>query len=79
MTLSGEGEYNLNILKEIEVTESFLELDHETRKCQRYKAHDSYDKCTTGYFMEQMRIYCGCLPYATINNEKVCGDQKEGL
>ena len=76
MTLSGEGEYNLNILKEIEVTDSFYELDNEDRKCQSYKGNDTYDNCTTRYFMEQMMLNCGCLPYAIINatsREKVCG------
>ena len=78
MTLSGEGEYNLNILKEIEVTESFYELDDEDRKCQSYEGNDTYDNCTSRYFMEQMRLNCGCLPYAimngSVNNEKVCGN-----
>ena len=77
MTLIGEGEYNLNILKEIEVTDSFYELDNEVRKCQSYKGNNTYDFCKTRYFMEQMRLKCGCLPFAIINatvsNEKVCG------
>ena len=77
MTLSGEGEYNLNILKEIEVTDSFYELDNEVRKCQSYKGKDTFDNCTTRYFLEQMGLKCGCLPFAiindTINGEKVCG------
>ena len=76
MTLSGEGEYNLNILKEIKVTDSFLELDKDIRNCQSYNSKGSYDNCTTRYFVEQMRINCGCLPYAisngTFNKEKVC-------
>ena len=76
MTLIGEGEYNLDILKEIEVTSSFYELDNEVKKCQSYKGNGTYDFCTSRYFMEQMRLNCGCLPYAIINetgnNEKVC-------
>ena len=77
MALSGEGEYNLNILKEIEVTDPFYELDNEVRKCQSYKGENTYDICTTRYFLEQMRLNCGCLPNsiinATTNNGKVCG------
>ena len=73
MTLTGEGEYNLNILKEIEVTDSFYELDNEVRKCQSYKGNGTYDFCTSRYFMEQMRLKCGCLPFAIINSTKVCG------
>ena len=80
MALSGEGEYNLNILKEIKVTDPFYELDNEVRKCQSYRGEDTYDNCTTRYFLEQMRLKCGCLPdsiiNATINNEKVCGKFK---
>ena len=76
MALSGEGEYNLNILKEIEVTDSFYELEKGARKCQSYKVNDTYDNCTSRYFMEQMMLKCGCLPYAIMNgsviNEKVC-------
>ena len=76
MTLKGEGEYNLNILKEIEVTDSFYGLENEMRKCQGYKSKETYDNCTTRYFMEEMRLKCGCLPYAiskaVIKNKKVC-------
>ena len=77
MTLKGEGEYNLNILKEIEVTDSFYELEREARKCQSYKGKGTYDICTTRFFLEKIRLNCGCLPYsimnATNNNVKVCG------
>ena len=78
VTLAGEGEYDLNILKEIEVTDSFYDLDDEERKCQSYKGNDTYDSCTSRFFMEQMRLKCRCLPFAimnsTINNEKVYGN-----
>ena len=77
MTLSGEGEYNLNILKEIVVTDSFSELDSDVIKCQGYKGKGTYDDCTTRYFLEEMRLKCGCSPLAVSNNatiieEKVC-------
>ena len=80
MTLSGEGEYNLNSLKEIAVTDSFLELDSDVIKCQNYNKEGTYDSCKTSHFMEQMMLKCGCLPYgimnSTINNKKVCGKYK---
>ena len=63
MTLSGEGEYNLNSLKKIEVTDSFYELDKEARKCQSYKSNGTYEICTSRYFEEQMILNCGCLAY----------------
>ena len=75
MTLSGEGEYNLNSLKEIEVTDSFYELDKEVRKCQSYKSNGTYEICTSRYYEEQMMLNCGCSPIAiyntTINNRNV--------
>ena len=73
MTLSGAGEYNLDILKEIEVTNSFDELDTEVKNCRSYKSNGSYDSCTTGYFHGQMLLNCGCIPYAISNstNNKV--------
>ena len=35
--MHGEGEYNLNVLKEIQVTDSYLGLDQETRGCNHEK------------------------------------------
>ena len=39
--LTGEGEYNLNVLKEIKVTESYLGFDKEFRGCQEEQIDDS--------------------------------------
>ena len=66
MILQGEGQYNLNILKEIAITSSFLGLDKDVIKCQSL---ESYDKCTTRDYHELMRKECGCLPFA-INRDK---------
>ena len=81
--LQGEGEYNLNSLKEIKITNSFTELDKEVKMCQNYKSNDTYDSCTTRYFMDQMMQKCECLPYeiinAKLNNEKVCGKYTETM
>ena len=57
--LTGEGEYNLNIIKEEEVTLSFLGLDQDVRGCQN---DEHYDECTTRHYIETMREQCGCLP-----------------
>lgn len=76
MTLSGEGEYNLNSLKEIAVTDPFLELDTEVIKCQSYNNNGTYDDCMTRYFLREMKMKCGCLPLAvsiaTKGEKKVC-------
>ena len=58
-TLPGEGEYNLNILKEVKVTDSFMGLDEVVRGCQN---QEHYIDCTTKTFIEDMRQQCGCLP-----------------
>ena len=39
----------MNNLKEIEVTDSFFELERDIRKCQNYKNKDTYDTCTTRF------------------------------
>ena len=59
VTLPGEGEYNLNILKEVKVTDSFMGLDEDVRGCQN---QEHYLECTTNNFIEEMRQQCGCLP-----------------
>ena len=59
--LSGEGEYNLNILKEITVTHAFLELDENTRGCQNV---EPFDNCTTRFFLNSLKEICGCIPKA---------------
>ena len=67
--LSGEGQYNLNILKEISVTDYFLGLDQDKRKCQN---EEPYYNCTTKFFLNAMRKKCGCLPMILrYNSEKV--------
>ena len=66
--LQGEGQYNLNTLKEIEVTESFLQLDQHQRGCQTL---ESYENCTTREHLNIIRKECGCLPYSLGLNDQV--------
>ena len=81
MTLPGEGQFNLSILKEIAVTDSFLGLDSDVIKCKRYYIEDSHDSCMTRYIWEQMRQNCKCLPFginnATVIKDKVCRTYKK--
>ena len=58
--MSGEGEYNLDALKEIEVTTSYLGLDQEVRGCQNV---EPFDNCTTRHYIENLLDHCGCLPF----------------
>ena len=56
MTIFGEGEYNLNSLNEVKVTDSFLGLDLKTRKCQN---KEPFENCTTRQYSEIFKK-CGC-------------------
>ena len=60
MLLVGEGEYNLNVVKEIEVTDSYMGLDQDVRGCQN---KEPYDDCTTKIYMDTIIGECGCLPF----------------
>ena len=59
LKLIGEGEYNLNDLKEIKVTDSYLGLDQEVRKCQN---DEPLKNCTTRQYLDTLLRECGCLP-----------------
>ena len=66
--LSGEGEYNLNVLKEIEVTPYFLGLDQTTRFCQN---EEMFESCTTRQYIDTLLEQCGCLPFNIRMSDKV--------
>ena len=55
----GEGKYNLDALKEIRVTESYLGMDMGIRKCQN---EEPLENCTTRTYMDSFLQQCGCLP-----------------
>ena len=57
----GEGKYNLNALKEIKVTDSYLGLDKNVKGCQN---EESLEECTTRQHMDTYLQQCGCLPIA---------------
>ena len=67
----GEGEYNLNVVKEVEVTDAFLNLDESRRECQ-----NSYDfqECTTQNNIKAMITKCSCLPFTILGQvkNKIC-------
>ena len=44
MQLVGEGEYNLDSLKEIDVTDHYLGLDENVKMCQH---NEALHNCTT--------------------------------
>ena len=57
--MSGEGKYNLNAIKEIKVTDSFLGLDMEDKGCQN---EEPIENCTTRHYIETLLHQCSCLP-----------------
>ena len=59
MVLYGEGQYNLNVLKAIKVTDSYLGLQESFRKCQN---EESIHNCTTRHYIKTFLDHCGCLP-----------------
>ena len=60
MKLIGEGEYNLDAIKETMVTESYLGLDQDVTGCQN---QESIDSCKTRRHLETLLETCGCLPF----------------
>ena len=67
-TFTEEGQYNFNILKRIEVTDSFLTIDKPVRGCQN---EEPYDVCKTRVYQENLLKKCGCLPLSISFNSKV--------
>ena len=66
--LSGEGKYNLNAIKEIKVTDSFLGLDMEDKGCQN---EEPIEECTTRQYIDTVLHQCGCLPLKLTVTQKV--------
>ena len=57
--LQGEGRYNLNDMKEIMVTDSYLDLDQTVRACQN---KESLHSCSTRLHTAAFLAQCGCVP-----------------
>ena len=60
LVLHGEGEYNLNIVKEEKGTDSFLAMSSDVTKCQEII---EYQDCTTKVYEDEMKKNCQCLPF----------------
>ena len=63
-----KGEYNFNVLKQIEVTDSFLSLHQDARKCQN---EEPYENCTSRIYRKHVLKKCGCLPLAISSDYQV--------
>ena len=51
--------FNLNVLKEVEVTDAYLGMNIEKRNCQ---IKEPFDDCTTRTIVENILNECMCLP-----------------
>ena len=63
-----DKEYNLNVVKEIKVTKSFLGLDKKTKECQNEM---QFEECTTSLYLEKIKNSCKCLPFNLWLNNSV--------
>ena len=54
-----ENEYNLNVVKEISATDSFLSMDRDVSKCQD---DETFDECATKKHINHLKDKCKCLP-----------------
>ena len=72
VAMPGEGQYNLNNLKEIKVKEPFFDLPPEDINCQH---NEPIDNCTTRQYKDSLIRNCGCLPLKMrISNEVIVGN-----
>ena len=64
----GEGKFNLNALKEIKVTESYIGLDESVKDCQ---TEEAIEDCETRNYINAVLHQCECLPLSIRINTKV--------
>ena len=62
IVLSGEGDYSLNAVKDIRVTEEFLGLGEDVIHCQTKEFRPD---CLTRKYQEKVLSSCGCAPLST--------------
>ena len=60
--------YNLNVIREIAVTDSFLSMDIDNKECQE----ESFSECVTQKYKKTLMDLCQCLPFQIRLNNEVC-------
>ena len=55
------GTYAISDVKEVLVTEDYLGLDEEVRKCQ---VQEIFEECTTRNYLTAIQEQCNCIPYS---------------
>ena len=66
--LKGEGKYNLNNVKQIELTESYYGLNVNVKRCQN---EEDVNDCTTRKFLDKVLQLCKCLPFSIRTSHNV--------
>ena len=74
MKLYGEGQYNLNSIKALRVSEDFLGMDESIKECQN---KESFEECKSGRYIEKLLDECKCLPFGIQHLYKVNTKLKE--
>ena len=64
----GEGKYNLDDFRQIDVTESYRGLDPDIKRCQN---EEPLHNCTTRRYMDTIIGQCGCLPLNLRTSDEV--------
>ena len=57
----GGGKYNLNNIKEIKVTDSYLGLAQDVKGCQ---IREELEDCESRAYKETYLNQCGCIPFS---------------
>ena len=57
----GEGTYAISEVKEMRVTDEYLGLDENIRKCQNM---ETFEDCTTRNYIDATVKNCKCVPYS---------------
>ena len=60
LTVHGDGNYPLSLVKEIKVTDTFLGLEQRFKKCQ---TKESLGECTSALLLNKSIEMCGCVPF----------------
>ena len=60
LKLVGDGTYSLHDLKQIKVTDDYLQLNERVKNCQ---TKESFEDCTTRYYLNRVQDECSCVPY----------------
>ena len=61
ISVHGEGTFAISDVKEMKVTEEYLGLDENIRKCQN---RESFEECTTNNYIDTVLKKCKCVPYS---------------